>query len=122
MIYLKNKELVKEIIECKANDKLSKKAEDMFILLGNKAIKKMRYYNPIDRDDCLQEGLLSMFQNWRNFDPTKSTNAFAYFTEIFKRGIAKGFNNIHKYKGDPEGNIKTVSMNSCNEGEGMYNI
>jgi hypothetical protein len=94
----------------------------MMILLANKTIKKMRYYNPIDREDCLQTGLMIMFSNWRNFDETKSVNAFAYFTEIFKRGIAKGFNELYKLKGDPERKIKTVSINSSNDGDGIYNL
>jgi hypothetical protein len=35
-----------------------------------------------------------MFQNWYNFNEDKSINAFAYFTEIFKRGLAKGWNDL----------------------------
>jgi hypothetical protein len=34
-------------------------------------------------------GLLDMFQNWYNFNEDKSINAFAYFSEIFKRGLAR---------------------------------
>jgi hypothetical protein len=37
-----------------------------------------------------------MFQNWYNFNEDKSINAFAYFTEIFKRGAKDG--TIHKKK------------------------
>jgi hypothetical protein len=43
-----------------------------------------------------------MFQNWYNFNEDKSINAFAYFTEIFKRGLAKGWNDLYKKKGDNE--------------------
>ncbi len=121
-IYLKNKEFYQEIIKCKELDELTPIASDMFILLGNRTIKKMKYYNPSDREDCLQTGLMSMFSNWRNFDPAKSTNAFAYFTEIFKRGMAKGFNELYKLKGDPNNEIKCVSIQSSNEGDGIYNL
>ena len=121
-IYLKNKEFYQEIIKCKELDELTPIASDMFILLGNRTIKKMKYYNPSDREDCLQTGLMSMFSNWRNFDPEKSTNAFAYFTEIFKRGMAKGFNELYKLKGDPNNEIKCVSIQSSNEGDGIYNL
>ncbi len=121
-IYLKNKDFYNEIIKSKEIDELTPQAQQMMILLANKTIKKMRYYNPIDKEDCLQTGLMIMFSNWRNFDETKSTNAFAYFTEIFKRGIAKGFNELYKLKGDPERKIKTVSIQSSNDGEGIYNL
>jgi hypothetical protein len=121
-IYLKNKDFYMEILKSKEINELTPQAQQMMILLANKTIKKMRYYNPIDKEDCLQTGLMIMFSNWRNFDETKSTNAFAYFTEIFKRGIAKGFNELYKLKGDPERKIKTISIQSSNDGEGIYNL
>jgi hypothetical protein len=120
--YLKPKEFYEEIIESKRKDELTPKAEQMFILLGNRTIKKMKYFVEEDREDCLQTGLMMMFLNWRNFDPEKSTNAFAYFTEIFKRGMAYSYNNWYKLKGDPEGKIKTFSLDSSNDGDGIYNI
>lgn len=121
-IYLNNKDFFIEIMKSKEIDELTPLAQEMMILLGNRTIKKMRYYNPIDKEDCLQTGLLIMFSNWRNFDETKSNNAFAYFTEILKRGLAKGFNEIYKLKGDPDRKIKTVSIQSSNDGEGIYNL
>ena len=121
-IYLKNKDFYNEILKSKEIDELTPHAQQMMILLANKTIKKMRYYNPIDKEDCLQTGLMIMFSNWRNFDASKSTNAFAYFTEIFKRGIAKGFNELYKLKGDPDRKIKTISIQSSNDGEGIYNL
>lgn len=121
-MYLKNKDFLVEIIKSKENGALTTKAQDMIILLANKTIKKMRYYNPEDRDDCLQTGLLVMFSNWHNFDESKSTNAFAYFTEIFKRGIAKGYRELFYYKGDKDNEVKMISLQSTNDGEGIYNL
>jgi len=121
-IYLKNKDLLNEIVESKKNARLTPKAQEMFMLLANKTIQKMRYYNPEDKKDCMQTGLLDMFANWKNFDVNKSTNAFAYFTEIFKRGLAREYNNIYKRKGDPEGHYKHISIESSNDGEGLYSI
>ena len=121
-IYLKNKDFLEEILKSKELDRLTPKAEEMMILLANKTIKKKRYYNVTDKDDCLQTGLMVMFSNWRCFDEDKSNNAFSYFTEIFKRGIAKGFNDLYKLKGDPDRKVKTVSIQSTNDGGGIYNL
>jgi len=122
-MYLSNKELYVEIIISKAQGKLTRRAQGMLELLGKKAIKKMRYWNNDDKLDCLQSGLLDMFDNWYNFNEEKSNNAFAYFTEVFKRGMAKGFNSIHKRKGsDDNYPIKMFSIDSSNEGKGMHNI
>lgn len=97
--YLNNKDLYNEIVKSKEQGKLTRDAEKMLILLAERAIRKMVYVDPADRDDCLQFALLDLLKYWKNFNP-KYTNAFAYFTEIAKRGYAKGWNKIHptKYK------------------------
>ena len=86
MNYLHNKDLYIEIVVSKAQGKLTKNAKLMLELLAKKTIKKMRYWSTDDKMDCYQGGLLDMFANWYNFNEEKSDgNAFAYFTEIFKR-------------------------------------
>lgn len=120
--YLRNKDLLAEILVSKETGELTYKAQEMFQLLAQRTIRKMRYYNPCDKDDCMQTGLLDMFANWRNFDVEKSRNAFAYFTEIFKRGIARGYGELYKKKGDPDGLYRHISIESSNEGDGIYNI
>jgi len=110
--YLKNKDLVIEIIESKKLNKLTYKAEQMLILLAKKAITKMYYKNDDDKHDCLQTALLDMFKNWRHFDTNRSTNAFAYFTEIAKRGFARGWGDLYSHKGDPNKETTTFSYTS----------
>ena len=120
--YLNNKDLYAEIVQSKDDDKLTRKAEKMLQMLAERAINKLNYVNEEDRKDCLQFALLDLWKYWRNFNP-KYTNAFAYFTEIAKRGYAKGWNKIHpnKYKG-------TLSIDRINSkdsdsgGSGMFNI
>ena len=120
--YLNNKELYIEIIVSKAHGRLTRNAEKMLEILAKKTIKKMRYYSNDDKLDCYQSGLLDMFQNWYNFNEDKSINAFAYFTEIFKRGLAKGWNDLYKKKGDNDHQIKLISINSVNDGNGLHSI
>lgn len=98
--YLNNRDLYDQLVISKEQDFLTKEAEKMLILLAERTINKMRYVNEDDRMDCLQFAVLDLLKYWRNFNP-KYTNAFAYFTEIAKRGYAKGWNKIHpqKYKG-----------------------
>jgi len=122
-MYLSNKELYYEVIVSKAQGRLTRKSEKMLELLAKRTIKKMRYWNVDDRFDCYQSGLLDMFDNWYNFNEEKSKNAFAYFTEIFKRGMAKGFNELYKKKGSNEDFTPQVfSLSSINDGQGMHNI
>ncbi len=95
-IYLNNKSLYKEVVISKAMGKLTREAERMLILLAKNTIKRFYYHNPDDKQDCLQNGLYMMFKFWYNFDEVKSTNAFAYYTEVFKRGVAAGYNQLYK--------------------------
>ncbi len=95
-IYLNNKELYKEIIISKAMGRLTKDAEKMLILLAKNVIKRFYYQRTEDKLDCYQNGLLMMFKHWYSFDEIKSQNAFAYYTEVFKRGVAAGYNQLYK--------------------------
>ena len=82
----------------------------------------MRYWSNDDKLDCYQSGLLDMFQNWYNFNEDKSVNAFAYFTEVFKRGISKVFNELYKKKGYNDNLIKLLSIEGSNDGMGLHSL
>ena len=119
--YLTNKEFYTEIVYSKAVGRLTSKAKLMLELLAKRTIKKMRYRDIDLRNDCYQSGLLDIFDNWMDFNEEKGDNAFAYFTEIFKRGLAKGLQQYTKYKGsiDP---VIIVSIDGANDGQGMHNF
>lgn len=115
--YLKNKDLYAEIVKSLEQDELTVKARNMLMLLAQRAIGKMTYTNPEDRKDCLASAYLDLMKYWKSFNP-KYKNAFAYYTEMAKRGFAKGWNKIYpkKYKG-------TIRLNSGGENDdGLYSI
>lgn len=116
-VYLRNKDLLAAIIESKKQGELTEEAQEMLILLAKRASTKMRYSNPEDRKDCISSAYLDLLRYWKNFDPEKSTNAFAYYTEIAKRGFAKGWNSLHpkKYSG-------TISIDGGMGSDGIYTI
>jgi len=108
--YITNKDLYIQLLISKEMGKLTPEAERMFVLLGKKIINTFYYKDGDDKFDCLQNGYEDLFKNWYNFDELKGTNAFAYLTEVFKRGAAKGFNKLHKLKGDKENEIQVISL------------
>ena len=66
---------------------------------------------------------MALFANWQSFNPEKFSNAFAYFTEVSKRGIAEGFNQVHNRRGLEKGErARMVSINSANNGEAMFSL
>jgi len=123
-MHINNKELYYEIVVSKARGKLTRRSVKMLEILGTEAIKKMnkRFFTEDDKMDCFQMGLLKMYQNWYNFNQEKSENAFAYFTEIFKRALTEQFNVLYKKKGDPDNNIKLISIQGSNDGQGLHSI
>jgi len=126
MKYPINKEdLYKEIVIAKYYGRLTRKGEKMLVELAERAIrKKIRSYkNTDDMHDCLYTGIKTILSNWFQFDEEKYDNAFAYFTEVFKRGIAEGMNELYRRKGQKKGEkITVISMNSSNDGEGLISL
>jgi DNA-directed RNA polymerase specialized sigma subunit len=117
--YVDNKELYAEISYCIEQKKLTKKAQDMLILIAERANNKLTYTTQQDKEDCIQFALLDLFKYWDRFKPEKTTNAFSYYTQIAKNGYAKGWNKLHpgKYKG-------TLSLEggSNPDSDGIYSI
>jgi DNA-directed RNA polymerase specialized sigma subunit len=116
--YLKNKDLYNEVVRCKelGLKQPSPELTRMFILLGNRIISKMYYESKEDNEDCFQNGILDLLKYWDRFDP-KYLNAFAYYTQIFKNGMAKGWNRIH-----PKKNLYNVSIDSFTNEGGVHSL
>ncbi len=116
--YVTNKNLVPEIIKSQEQGELTREAIKMLISISERAIAKLRYKNPEDRKDCLAFAQMDLFKYWDRFNPDKSNNAFAYYTQIAKKGYAKGWNKLHpkKYGG-------TIRMSGGGEeGTGIYSL
>ena len=118
--YLNNKDLYNEIVLSKEQGKLTPTAEKMLMLLAERAIRKMSYVYDEDREDCLQFALLDLLKYWKNFNP-EYPNAFAYFTEIAKRGYAKGWNKLHPAKYKDTMSIDRAGSQSGEDG-GLFSI
>lgn len=116
-VYLSNKDLYCEIIYSKAKGRLTTKAAEMLVLLGKKAQTKMYYRNTDDKYDCLQTAMLSVFQNWASFNEIKGDNAFAYYTEVIKRGLAAGWNKQYRTKGEQ---VEFISLDGYDEEGNSY--
>ena len=107
--YVKNADLRAELIKSKDQGKLSSVALDMFIKMANRFSMKFKYKYEEDREDCIQFAVMDCYQYWRGYKPEKSTNAFAYITQIIKNGFAKGWRKLHG--NIPESKKISVSRN-----------
>ncbi len=91
--YVNNKEflaaLVKyredcEIAEIKGNPRpvIPRYIGDCFLKIANHLSFKPNFVNYMFNDDMISDGIENCVQYIKNFDPAKSSNPFAYFTQI----------------------------------------
>lgn len=115
-----NKELYNEIVLSKQKGELTPRAIELLMLLADGVSNKLAYVKPADKQDCASSAKLDLLKYWSGFNP-KYKNAFAYYTEIAKKGAAKGWNKLYpkKYHG-------TISLDSSGYGsensEGIYTV
>jgi len=122
--YINNKEFTQAIIESKGLGELTPFAVECFISLANRAVDRLYFKDPRDREDCIQSAILDCLKYWKSFDETKSENpnAFAYFTQMCKNGYAKEWKKIHRKTGlDPEDKLEFISLATSGESS-IYSI
>jgi hypothetical protein len=122
--YINNREFTSEIIQCKQNGELSKFAIFCFDKLANRAVDRLYFRDPRDREDCVQSAILDCLKYWQSFDETKSKcpNAFAYFTQICKNGYAKEWKKIHRKTGlEKEDKLEFISLGMSGDSS-IYSI
>lgn len=118
-----NRELYIEVKLSRGLGKLTARAATLFQVLVKNVIRKKQYADEDDKLDCQQTALLMLFANWHNFNDEKYDNAFAYFTECAKRGLAQGFNELYQKRGLDKGDYRrSMSISSANSGQGMFSI
>jgi hypothetical protein len=91
--YIDNKQFLKEIIAYKKEVSKAKK-EDLpkpginnyigkcFLDIANNLAKKPNFANYAFKDEMIGDGVENCIQYVENFDPKKSSNPFAFFTQI----------------------------------------
>ena len=94
--YVKNADLLAEMIKSKEQGELTPEAAEMFVQIATKLSSLLKYTNPDDRQDCISAAVLDCLRYWQNFDPNVSQNAFAYITSVCRNGFAKGWRQLGK--------------------------
>ena len=102
--YVNNKEFLAAIVEYKekvalaaergeAKPRITRYIGECFLKIATHLSFKPNFVNYMYKDDMVCDGIENCIQYIDNFDPTKSRNPFAYFTQIvyyaFLRRIAK---------------------------------
>jgi DNA-directed RNA polymerase specialized sigma subunit len=80
-IFLTNRELKTEVIECKKTGVMSNKLGAMFLKMVNKYGTKNNFCNYSYLDEMKGRAIVGLCKNWQSFDTDKYDNAFAYYTQ-----------------------------------------
>jgi DNA-directed RNA polymerase specialized sigma subunit len=115
--YVKNADLIVAILASKEKGQLTKETVEMFILMVHGISKKMSYRDPEDKEDCMAFAMEDLVKYWNRFDPSKSNNPFAYYTQIAKNGFAKGWKKLH-----PPKSPKTIPFSHITGEDNTYNV
>jgi hypothetical protein len=83
--YLNNKDMLAELRKCHEQDSMTDEFAKMIMLLADRYGSKFEYsdYSP-HIEDMKAMAVMNVVRAWRSFNPEKSNNPFAYFTQAVK--------------------------------------
>lgn len=112
--YVKNSILYAEIVKSKEQNRLTDFSWEMLEKIIRGISRKFVYSDNRDRNDCLAHARFVILTNWHKFDPTRTTNAFSFYTQMAKNAFIASWHEIH-----PQPPSKMVSLDHDN---GVFNI
>jgi len=133
--YVDNAKFLEEMIEYKRQYKISKNNDEelpiiseylgsVFLKIAQRLSFRPNFINYSFKDDMISDGIENCLHYIHNFDPEKSSNPFAYFTQIiyyaFIRRIQKEKKQLYiKFKSMQNYEINSTYDDSANEGDNV---
>jgi len=90
--YLNNKDLLAETLISLENKQISDKLAHMLMLLVKRLSKKGNFANYTYNDDMQAYALMMHMKTWKGFNPEKSSNPFAFYTQCTKNSFIQFLN------------------------------
>ena len=121
--YVNNKELLEALIvyrgrvaEAKEKDlpkpRITNYLGECFLKIATHLSYKPNFVNYMFREDMISDGIENCVQYIHNFDPEKSRNPFAYFTQIIHYAFLR---RIQKEKKQLDIKTKIIERSGCDE-------
>lgn len=98
VFYLKNADLLAEVIKCKEAGKLSNKLAKMLYMLTSRYATKPNFSGYTYIDDMVAEALADLCKNALKFKPERSSNPFAFYTQCIHNSFLGYLNNEKKHR------------------------
>lgn len=81
--YVNNADLLIEINDYKITGVMSEKLGEMLLEIANNFSRRGNFASYTWREDLVADGVYTCIKYLKNFDTTKSSNAFSYITQIY---------------------------------------
>lgn len=97
--YLNNPDLMEQIRLSKAQGKMTDELAKMCVTLVDKYAMHPQYANIYSyKEDMVSFAYFTLFKSWHYFNPDKSNNPFAYYTQITKHAFYQYVNTEKKQR------------------------
>jgi hypothetical protein len=96
--YVRNKDLLPEIIKCKEKGEISNELGRMLLLIVNNYARKGNWANYTYRDDMKGHAMVHLTNAALKFDPSRSNNPFAYYTQVTKNAFIQVLKQERKHR------------------------
>lgn len=104
-IYLTNKEMLAELKRCQKKGQMSDVLAKMLQLLCSRYGKKGSFVNYSYNEDMQAYAMMMLVRTWNSFDPDKSSNPFAFFTQCIKNSFIQYLNQERRQR-----NVRDLMM------------
>jgi DNA-directed RNA polymerase specialized sigma subunit len=90
--YLNNKDLLKQVLLSKEQGQMTNELAKMLTLLTARYGKKGNFANYTYNEDMQAYAMMMLVRTWNSFNPEKSNNPFAFFTQCIKNSFIQYLN------------------------------
>lgn len=90
--YLNNRDMLAEVIKSKEQDRMTDKLALMLQMLAARYGKKGNFASYTYNEDMQAYAMLMLVKTWKAFNPEKSSNPFAFFTQCIKNSFIQFLN------------------------------
>jgi DNA-directed RNA polymerase specialized sigma subunit len=90
--YLNNKDLLAQVMLSKEQDKMTDELAKMLQMLCARYASRAQFANYTYNEDMQAYAMMMLVRTWRSFNPEKSNNPFAFFTQCIKNSFIQMLN------------------------------
>ena len=96
--YVKNKDLLEEVIACRKVGKMSDRLAKMLMLICERYARKGIFVSYTYNEDMQMFAMMNLVRSWASFNPEKSDNPFAYYTSCIKNSFRQYLNHEKSHR------------------------